>query len=71
MRSGARPSAPGEGEEGIGGGLFIAATQIGSGVILAITASLFAAGMVGVVSGETKTCPDQRRHPPPKITYFG
>lgn len=50
-----------EGEEGLGGGMFIAATQIGSGVVLAITASLFAAGadrgigayeagMVGVVA---------------------
>lgn len=49
-----------EGEEGLGGGMFIAATQIGSGVVLAVTASLFAsganpglgayeAGMVGVV----------------------
>ena len=50
-----------EGEEGLGGSMFIAAIQIGSGVILAITASLFAAGadpglgayeagMVGVVA---------------------
>lgn len=50
-----------EGEEGLGGGMFIAATQIGSGVVLAITASLFTsgadpglgayeAGMIGVVA---------------------